>query len=174
MLVFKKGNKYPDFRSSQEVIKFDMDDSGAMLYIVYPDMTDKELSQFSSGSSFEVRFLERYGFDFLMFKFGSLPWMDVDYDIRLSPELSAVPEIDNDTDGISLTCAFFEGRTGELKELRVVGLGNKFSKSFLAAAAKKLDEPLDETQRNKNLYDVRSRFPASSLVDQATDRYKLK
>ena len=50
------GNVYDEIIGEPDTIRFDINDNGGVLLVLYNNPTDHEISQFSSGADFEVRF----------------------------------------------------------------------------------------------------------------------
>lgn len=79
MYRYEVGQVIEKFKTSQEDVKFDISDEGAVLLVFFPNPTQEEINQFESGKEFEIRLTELNDVIMLTFKIGNLNWMDAPY-----------------------------------------------------------------------------------------------
>ena len=166
--IYQVGEVVPEFVGHPEVPLFDIDDSGARLIVFFNDPSEKEIEQFKGNRSFEIRFVEIRGIIFMLFKVGILNWMDAPYTPHLSPNLTKI-QIPNEGEGLSLLVIFVNGRTGEIKSMRLLGLSEKFSRKLLGAVMELKMKPFDLRRHNATVNSVYSSYSTNQLLRLSTD-----
>lgn len=160
MNVFEVGKQYDMFKGLGEGGRWGMGDSGSDLTVTFNNPTAREISEFKSGR-IRYKMLTINNVVILLFKFGSLEWMDVPYIVHLSKpyELQEV----EDGQGYACTIYLANNINGELKVLRYISFNTAFSKQLKKAI---------EDQRNfevnqSNINQVFNRYSTKQLVDMA-------
>lgn len=128
-MFYQVGQKYKEFVGQEDNIKFDINDSGSILRIIYNKPLDKEIQQVKQGK-FELRKTVMRDIIFLTIKFEELPWMDTPYTPHLSPNLSAIPDISDNNLGLNLIIYLIDSSDGEIKAMWLIGMTHKFSKAL--------------------------------------------
>mgnify|MGYP007069919494 CR=1 FL=1 len=147
---------------------FEIDDGGAVLLVFMRNPTEKEVEGFMQGQAFEMRFVEKEGYLFVVFKAGDLPWMDAPYNPRLSINWTRFDLTENDKDkGLSLTVMLIDTRTGEIKEIRLIGMSFNFTIKLIDAINKIMSKPdLGRDAVMENIKKTMSRYTSLDLAKQ--------
>lgn len=153
---------------------FDLSDSGAMLFVFYKAPTPEEIKNFSEDSPLEVRYVVLDGEIYLLLKFGSQEWMDVPYNPHLSKNLTKLELIRNENEGLGLTIVFADTADGIVKVLRLVGLGNRFSRSFIGAVLERSQKPFDAAAYNASIAKTYSRYNTKQMLKFAIERCRIE
>lgn len=152
---------------------FDISDAGAVLYIYYNSPTPAEVKDFSAGSPLEVRYVVLGGELYLLFKFGGQDWMDVPYNPHLSRGLTKLELPQGGTEGLSLTVILADTSDGTVKVLRLVGLGNRFSKSLVGAILERAQKPFDPSAYNASIASVYGRYDTKQMLKFSVERFRI-
>ena len=152
---------YKEFRcdGSSPRISLEYDEPQWILSVSYTDITDEELHQFQSGHiAAATTVLD--GVLFFLIKFGSNPWCNVPYDPRLDYEYGQF-RIYTFGSGAPMYVLTAEGRTGELKCIRLLRLGDALSNSMSRVCSTMMKNPFDFTEKNyrRRLKTVYTMFP---------------
>lgn len=170
MDMFMVGQRYTDLVSTADEIKVSIDQSGMILYVKWHGVTNADINSFRQDSPFEIRFVTLDGIIYFLFRFGSLPWMDSPFSPAIEDEiLIAVPE---EGQGLALTIVLAEGKTGEVKNIRIIGLGNRFS-TVLAKEILLLTGRRDYTDYMDSVKRTYSKYTTKDLLHMADERYRL-
>ena len=124
---YRVGDKRPEWIWPGSLVRSDFDSLSWSLTIGFPGITPEEINELQDGSvSFAFTVLNDTVF--LLFKIGSFAWMDAPYEPRMNPrtDYSVFP---TDT-GAALTIFIVDCGSGELKAIRVLGLGNILSNNL--------------------------------------------
>ena len=172
MKKYEVGQIVSEFANHQEGALFDMSDSGAELYVFFRKPTSDEVEQFKSGQRFEIRFTEIHGVIMLLFKIGTLNWMDAPYSPHLSKNLTefVLPEGEQ---GLSLTLTLADAATGEVKAIRLIGLSNNFTKKFFGTVMDQKLKDFNAKEYNIALNKIYSLYPTNKLVKMSNTYCKL-
>lgn len=120
--LFKEGKtKY------QEGVTFDFDNSGGHLLIKLSNPSKSETSEVKKGK-LSIGLCTYKDIVLLLYKFGSLEWMDVPYSIHLSDEYRFCDSCNNK--GFANYIYLIDANTGILKAMRLVSWNTKFSNVF--------------------------------------------
>ena len=88
MYAFWKGQIIDNFINYPEGVRFDIDDSGAILLVFFNNPTEYEIEQFKYN--FEIRFTHLYNVIMITTKIGNLNWMNAPYTPHLSKNLTTL------------------------------------------------------------------------------------
>ena len=98
--------------------------------------------------------------------------------VRHDPHLSLLaeefPVIEDPNQGLSLTLMMTDTDTAEIKHLRMIGLGHKFSVALLDRARALREEPFSLDAYQASLRNTMARYTTKQLVDLSTECFKLK
>ena len=127
---FSIGERRPEWKMMADGCIMEYSEcSGLTLWAFYQEPCQEEIHAFSCDSAFQITFTDVKGIGFFCVKFGELPWSDCPFCPNLydhKPEFSPLPE----GIGITLNVLLIDSATGELKAIRLIGLGAAFSQSF--------------------------------------------
>ena len=130
MKTYVYSTNRPDFKGHQEGIQFDIVDVCAILRVFYYDPTPWEQFELQFSEAFEMKAIELKDALYLLFKIGSLNWMDAPFNIHLCKNWD-----DKDTykemEEIDLLIQLVDCKTGTVKLLRSIELkGNIIKQRF--------------------------------------------
>jgi len=155
----------------QEGIKFDFTNSGAYLYIMFNSPTKKEIENIRNGN---VEFAV-YPADevlFMLFKFGSLQWMDAPYSVHLSKDL-VLQDIE-EGQGYALHITLINADNGIVEVLRLIGLSTKFSQQLKKLIEKQKDMPFDINSYNLKINYIYRNYSADDIAKRTIIGYRHK
>jgi len=170
--LFKVGERYSQFAVSFDSIKFDISDSGAVLYVLMANPSEREVRQYRANNPFQIRFCVLDGVVFLLFRFGDLPWVDTPYHAGLSLNLSTPPDI-APGEGLALHVMLANSSNGELKALRLISLGEEFSKKLLAEAKRQFEEKVTKDSHDTLVSKLYKSYSTNDMLSMAINRWKL-
>ena len=152
----------------QEGCRVDLNDTGFNFCIYFNRPTDDEIYDITKGDFKFGYYLEKNVL-LLLFKFGTMEWMDSPYSVHLSKNLSKIPCIDNSNSGLALNIYFIDASNGILKGMRLIGLKNKTSKMLLDDIRKQKEMPYKDFSMNLN--EIYRKYPTKALVSMAKGLY---
>ncbi len=170
--VVNIGNILEDYKGS-DTIRFDIGETGATVHVALRNLTEYEIGNFQASSPFQIRYVIVDGIIMMLFKFGDMAWMDTPY----SPHIGLKPTTINfikEGEGLALTIYLIEAATGELKNIRLIGLGTDFSKKLMVDIQNARLTEFNLAEYNAKLNCVFSKYDTKKLVQIASAYYKLK
>jgi hypothetical protein len=153
----------------EEGVKFEFTQGGPILLICFNRPTEKEVESICSGN-FTMKFYDTDNIIFMLFKFGSLNWIDAPYNIHLSPPF--IFESMGETQGFGLQIYLINAATGILKVVRYVGLGHEFSIRLRDVILDQKLKPFDNGIYNFKINDIYKRYRPEDLAEFARWYYK--
>ena len=172
MYEINVGDVIEKFRIRTDKTLFDYTDEGCSLIVLFQSPDEREISQFKSGNSFEIRFVELNGVIMLTVKIGNLEWMDAPYTPHLSKDLTKL-EIPNKGEGLALTVFLVDSDTGEVKHIRLLGLSEDFSKKFIGCTLENKMKPFNENEYNQKVQQIYRKYSTKDIVKLSKDRCKM-
>lgn len=169
---YYKGQKISEFIGRGDNVQFDMADDGAVLLVTFNGINQNEVEQFTSGKRFEIRFTEIYGVIMVTVKIGSLNWMDAPYTPHLSKDLTKFT-IPQTNEGLALKIILIDSSNGEIKNIRMVGLSEKFTRNLFGAVMDQKLEPFDNHDYNQRIDRIYATYPTKKIVEMSTDYCKI-
>ena len=163
MYKYEVGKIVPEFANHEEIVQFDLADDGAFMLVFFKNPKKKEIAQFSSGNSFEIRMTKIKNIIFLMSKIGNLNWIDAPYNPHLSLNFTQFTLPSNDM-GLGLTLILIDAVTGRIESLRLLGLSERFTRDLLGEV---MDESVNEFDHDEYLHNVSEiyrRYTTKDLV----------
>lgn len=171
MFSYKVGDKIDSFIGRPDGCVFDLDDSGAVMFVFFANPTEHEIAQFSGN--FELRFTKLQNIIMFCNKIGKLNWMDSPYTPHLSPNLHQLP-IPKDNEGIGLLLSLVDTTTGCIKTLRQLGLSTGFSRELLSAVANCSEQSFNRSEYVRTLNSIYARYDTKALVKISKTCCKFK
>lgn len=169
---FEVGTVYPQLKTCREGMQFDIQDSGALLVVHIPSPTKKEIMEIRKGS-FEIKSFAFSNVIMLMTKFGSLDWLDAPYTPHLSQNLTGFsPDLALPESGLSLFIVLVDSATGEIKGIRLIGLGHNFSISLVKDTLELWKKHFELRTYNQSVDKIFSGYSTKDLVRLASNRWK--
>ena len=174
MTTLQIGQIYQPVVGRGEGAIFDIDAAGAKLIYHFYRPTAKELAAVKAGEKFEIRFVELDGLLWILSKCGPLNWADSPYDPHLSLTVEEFPVLEQPDQGLALTLMVTDAETAEIRSLRMIGLGHKFSAALLDRAKALRGQPFSLDAYRTSLQTTMARYTTNQLADIAGDYFKLK
>ncbi len=146
-----------------ERVMFDINDGGGLLYVLFDSPTPEEIRQFDED--IDIRYAKVGSVFMMLFKFGSLNWVDAPY----SPHLSKFGTLEDPEDGqgLSVQIIFADSRTGIVHSLRMVGLSTQFTRCLFSDIAEELKKPFDQQLYGIDVSAVFNSYTTDDLVTMA-------
>jgi hypothetical protein len=146
------------------------------LVFEYNKPSAQELKAFESSNSFEIRSVTLNGVSYILVKMGDLEWVDAPYTPHLSLDLTNLPNLNKDEKslGLGLMIVLIDSSTGEICKMRLIGLGNRFSKLLIKDVIELLQMPFNSTLYNMSINDTYSKYTTRALVRLSSNYFKLR
>lgn len=171
--TMKVGQPYAPMQGRSEGCYFDIDTAGARLIYHYRSPTEKELAAVREGRPFEIRFCELGGLIWITSKCGALPWNDAPYNPRTSALPDGFEEI-TAGHGLALLLAMIDFNTSVVQSLRLIGLGEDFSRKLIGTAARLREQVMTVREYRASMQNTMARYSSDGLSKMATARYKQR
>lgn len=172
MFKYEVGQAVDSFKNHSEGVQFDISDDGATMLVFFESPTTEEIEQFKSGKAFEIRFTELYGVIMITVKIGNLNWMDAPYTPHLSPNLTRF-QIPNEGQGLGLTLILIDAVTGEVKNLRFLGLSERFTRQLFGTVMEQKMKDFDKIKYNNDIKRIFSSYQTNQIVKLSKDYCKI-
>lgn len=156
------GQIYPEYIMSDRVI-IGYGSGGFRLVYIMDTPTHDEIVALSSRNKFTIRMGVIGEHIVFCIKPGNQPWSDCMFAPGLQPDLPYNVEVEEGK-GFLMTLELYDGRTGELKHLRAIGLSHEFSLQFLKGCREILAHKAGRDAIMDSLNNIISR-PTRDLVD---------
>ncbi len=140
--------------------------------VLFYDPKESETKQFQDAP-IEIRFVEIQDVIMLMFKVGSLAWIDAPYSPHLSRELTKFIFPD-DGKGLALTIVFADSNTGVIKSIRLIGMSEKFSKKFIGCVMENKVKPFDQMVYYQKINQIYNKYTTKELVKLSQEYCKIR
>lgn len=166
------GEEFLPIWGRPEGIYINVDAGGILLVYNFANPTQSEVDQMNAGKPFEIRFTRVGDALYILTKCGNLNWTDAPY----NPHLSRQPELQPITDdvvGYALTLLMVDAATCVIKSIRMIGLGNEFSKALKTEIDSLLDDPFSPERYAQQLRANNMAFSTTELVQMSTNCWKI-
>ena len=161
----------PEKKNYREEVKFDFGQSGATLIIAFNSPSVKEIDHIKN-SDIEVGVYPKDELLFMLFKFGTLNWIDAPYSVHLS-EPFTLEEIPEEM-GYSLFIVLIDAATGIVKALRTIGLSTKFSRQLQKLILNQKMLPFDKNEYLNKIALINNNYSTKDLTKRTLFVYKHK
>lgn len=168
---FEVGQLFQGKTNFPEGVKFDFDQSGALLFLFFNKPSAKEIESVKSGK-LEIGLYQKDEIIFILLKFQGMEWMDAPYSIHLSSPFEFA-ELQEGL-GFGTTIFLVDATTGILKVMRYIGLSTEFSRKLKDAILKQKEMTFDKTLYNKRLNEIYGNYSTSDLVRRAEVFCRIK
>ena len=172
MYKYKVGQVVDNFKYHSEGVQFDISDDGATMLVFFQKPTAKEIEQFKPGKNFEIRFTELYGVIMITIKVGNLNWMDAPYTPHLSQNLTKF-HLPNENQGLGLTLILIDAITGEIKNIRLLGLSERFTKRLFGVVMEHKIKLFSEEEYGNSLNKIFATYQTNQIVKISKDYCKI-
>jgi hypothetical protein len=174
MAIYKVGDRFTHLAGRPEGAFFEISESGPVWIFHYNKPSEKEIAAISEGSPFEIRSTVLGGTVLWVFvKCGSQEWAEAPYNPHLSKSPS-LPPIESDGDGYALTLLMVDAATQVIRHMRLIGLGNRFSRQLWADIQDLLDKPFDAHAHTRAISATQWQHSTPQLVKMCRNIWKLR
>lgn len=138
--------------------------------------TAQERKAVRTDQPIEFRFVEHNKVGFLCVKFAGMPWGDCPFHPALYREHGVAVEMRDlgKSGGLPLTIICADTATGEVLNLRLVGLGHDFSKKWLEWAEQQYNVPMPRIEYERRVTEVYRKASPEVLAAVAPCRWTLE
>lgn len=172
MNKYEIGQIIEKFKYHDEGVSFDITDDGATMIVFFGSPTTGEIEQFKSGKNFEIRFIELYDVIMITVKIGNLNWMDAPYSPHLSKNLTKF-QLPNEKQGLGLTLILIDAITGEIKNIRLLGLSERFTRRLFGTALEQKMKDFNQFDYSNSINKIFSRYSTDEIVKLSKDFCKM-
>ena len=150
------------------------EDRGFQLTVFFANPTESEVESFSANKEAYIGVLEHDNIMFFLLKFGGCAWGDCTFSPNLYNEK---PYFANLEDGIGyvLNVLLIDSVKGELKKIRMIGLGHELSIAIKQICEKQMQHPFEKDKYFKNITKIYNSYSTEQLLRMADERniYKV-
>ena len=158
------GQRIPQYATGDTMIRLNYTGITWVMVVGFPGITQEEVQEVRFGS-FKAAAQDFNGILFFFAAFGQIPWCDASYEPRLNPEITEYPLYDMaGDDGAPLTVLAVDTLTGEIKAIRMIGLGSNISNIMSVVCNKALEEPFDEQEYRSLVQKVYREYPTTAAM----------
>ena len=172
MVSYKVGQVIPEFVGHEEGALFDMADDGATMIVFFDRPDQKEIEQFKSEHSFEIRFVQIKNVIMVLAKIGNLNWIDSPYTPHLSKYLTRLESPEHGC-GLALTILLVDCFTGNICSIRLLGLSERFTKSLFNAVLDVWKKEWNKLVYATNMNRIFMSYSTKDLVKMSVDYCKI-
>lgn len=167
------GKAFSPIYGKPEGVYADMDASGILVVYNFTHPTQSEVEQMGAEKPFEICLTLMGDVLYILTKCGDLNWTDAPYNPHLSRQMGLRP-ITNDIEGYALTLLMVDVATNIIKSIRLIGLGNEFSKALKNEIDGLQAKSFSREQYNQVLHDNNISFSTTDLVKLSDNYWRLK
>lgn len=110
----------------------------------------------------------------LAFKLEGQPWQEAIYNPTLDGDIE-LPIIDAESGlGLALTLMQVNSANGKVTALRLIGLGERFSRELVGAVKLLMDSPISRADYNMMAVQLQMKYSTVELVDMCKNYFKLR
>lgn len=170
------GSRYPFLMTRQDGCILEYGEHGLTLFALFNNWKAIELQQFYTDKPVVFRWAELGGVGFLCAKFGDMPWCECPFHPAIYKQQGrkfAFPAI-GEYAGLAVTVICADAETGEVLNIRLIGLGHDFSVAWQdwAVAAYEKDMTMEEYQNRVNT--VFQHYTTEQIMQMGTLSYVLE
>ena len=156
----------------EETVLFDITDAGALLYAQIQSPTAQEARQYSDGAPLELRYSVLQDTIIMLFRFGSLPWIDTPYHGSLSRKLSMAPDSGIDqSEGLPLHIIVVDADDGTIVVARQVVIGAGFSRSLMHEVRRQVQAPVTQAEHDSVVRKIYNQYTTKALLGLAENAW---
>lgn len=166
-----KGQIIPELKTGSTMIQLNYRDPYWELTIGFPDMTKEELSEIENGDFFAA-FVNVDDALFLVFAVGRIPLADTPFEPRLTSPFPSFHDY-KDGEGAPFVIVAADTFTGEVKHLRIIGLGTAISNDMTKKCNALKEKPFNQKEYAKKLNKIYAKYEQSKRLLQFADKEKV-
>lgn len=156
------GQYIPEYRTGGNDMRMQFLDPTWVLAVGFPGITKEEIEEIRFGD-LKLGYTVIDDALFFLFKFGDIPWADAPYEPLLTAKPLNYYELDEPGKGATLTVLAVDTNTGEIKAMRVCGIGHMQTNNLHRLCREK-DKQRPFTAKDKAAY--------SKCVDMVYEKYQ--
>ena len=167
------GGRFSALANRPEGTFFEVTESGLVWFFNYVKPTQVEIAAISEGSPFEIRSMVRSGVLWLFVKCGNEQWAEAPY----NPHLSKSPDLDpisDNSSGYALTLVMVDASSQTIRHIRLIGLGNRFSRKLYDDISSLNAAPFDIAMYNRAIADAQMVYSTPQMAAMCNNYWKLK
>lgn len=146
--------------------------SGLTLMYFLNNPTREECHVFETSQNFRISFTSFMDVGFFSFKVGDLEWSDCAFSPNLYSKIPEFPLLASGH-GYTLNLMLIDAATGEIKSIRLIGLGHKFSCQFRDWCLNSLQKDISNEIYHDVVTKAFERFTTKELVKRAFFEWEL-
>lgn len=162
----------PEYIGHREGIVFDIMDDCAILRLFYYDPTPMEIMQIRHSETFEMKSIELKDALYVLFKIGSLNWMDAPYNIHLSTNWEQKENYKN-MEELELLIQMVDCKTGFVRFLCSIDLKGSILTQIKKAIENQLQMPFDRKIYDKNIDECYRKYSTNQMAKMAGYGFRL-
>lgn len=167
------GGRFAALANRPEGTFFEVTESGLLWFFNYASPTEKEIAAISEGSPFEIRSMVQGGVLWLFVKCGNEEWAEAPYNPHLSKAPKLAP-IDDDSSGYGLTLVMVDAATQTVRHIRLIGLGNRFSRQLGADIRELLERPFDAREYDRAIRGAQTVYSTPQMARMCKNYWKMR
>lgn len=152
---------------------FEYSESGPMLIICMPELTEREVEAARKGRV-ELALYEHPPVIFVLHKIdGLLGWSDSPFSVRLCRQEIDLTAPIEDGQGLGLQIVLVESTTGVVRALRLVGTSTEFARELRSAMVRQTIRPFSSEEYDRTIGNVYTMYTSKQLVMKAKARHVI-
>jgi len=167
------GGKFTALANRPEGTFFEVTDSGLVWFFNYNRPTDEEIEDMSEGHPFEIRSMVMNGVLWLFIKCDGQEWAEAPYNPHLSKFTELQPISDEDS-GYGLTLALVDAANCTIRHMRLIGLGNRFSRQLYKDIMELSNKAFDQYTYDTAIARAQMIYSTPQMVRQCRNYWKLR
>lgn len=170
------GSRYPFLATEQDGCILEYGENGLTLFALFRNWKAEELRQFYTDKPVMFRWTEIAGVGFLCAKFGEMPWCECPFHPAIYKQQGrrlSFPAI-SEYVGMALTVICADAETGEVLNIRLIGLGHDFSVVWQDWAVSAYERDISKADYENRVSTVFQHYTTEEIVQMATLSYTLE
>lgn len=173
MEKFEVGGRFTLLAGKPEGTFFEITASGPVWFFNYASPTDQEISDISEGNPFEIRTMLMNDVLWVFIKCGSQEWAEAPY----NPHLSKSPElqpVEDSSGGYAMTLIMVDAETQIIRHIRMVGLGNRFSRQLKRDVEELLSRPFNRQAYDIAIMKAQTAYTSAQMAKNCRNYWRLR
>jgi len=167
------GKEWPGTIPMAEGAYFEMENSGPLLLMFFDRPTESEIADARRGK-LQMGYYVHGSVIFLVYKLGSMPWMDAPFSVRRYKNLiQDWSDGIKPNEGISIQILLVDRVTGILHCIRFISSSNAFAKGFRREIMKQIEAPYSDTAYNTDINEIYNTMTSEDIARRAENMFRL-
>ena len=172
MQILEKGKYYFDAIRPEQTV-FLLTDSGAQLNIYFNNPTEEEINDINTAP-IELGYLKINDIIMVLFKAGSISWVDAPFHPGAMKNALTHLEIPQDGLGLSITITLYNAVNGKLEVIRYISSTNNFVRKFYGDVLEMQTQTFNENMYFQKINQVYMKYTTKDLVKMVPTNQKFK